>query len=419
MKTMEYNQFGTLSDYKAERKKVIDTVKALRTKATGKVTTWKKAAEWHMKYSYLNGEKVLTLTITLSPTGCDWAKTGGCTMCGCYNCADFRKSIVENAQFHIAQFASAISNPEIWETAKKENCPITWIRINQEGNYTNPNEMNLYAQETILRLASRIKNVKRITIESRPQYITEDTISIFKKISSESDVELEIGMGLEAVNDVIRGVCVNKFGTKADFNNAVSLLNDNGIKPLAYILVKPPFLTEREAIIEAVSTACFATEIGFKRISFEPMTIQPYTLIDALYQKGYYKLPWLWSIIEIARQCEALNVADFGIGGVGFYPVPKSFSHNYCESEINCNERIVEAIIKFNKTHSVLCFDRLECQCHEKWQNEISVTCNEPLKERINHQLASVNNALESYSPTLLGGDCIVKNKTIIAGDSQ
>lgn len=416
---MKFNQFGNLSDYKSERKRIIEIVKALRTKATGKVTTWQKAAEWHMKYSYLNGEKVLALTITLSPTGCDWAQMGGCTMCGSYNCADLRKSIVENAQFHIAQFASAISNPEIWETAKRENCPISWIRIYQEGNYTNPNEMNLFAQETILRLASRIKGIKRISVETRPQYITTDTLNIFKKVISASDVELEIGMGLEAVNDVVRGVCVNKYGTKDDFIKAVSLLNENGIKPLAYIIVKPVFLTEREAIIEAVSTAKFATEIGFKRISFEPMTIQPYTLVDALYQSGNYKLPWLWSMIEIAKQCKDLSVADFGIGGVGFYPVPKSFSHNYCESELNCNDRIVDAIIEFNKTHSVLCFDGLECECYEKWQNEILVTYNEPLKNRINRQLASISNKLDSYSPTLAKGNCIVKDKTIIAGDSQ
>lgn len=416
---MEINQFGNIANYTAERKKVIEIVKTLRSKAIGKVTTWQKAAEWHMKYSCLNGEKVLALTITLSPTGCDWAQMGGCTMCGCYNCADTRKNLVESAQFHIAQFASAISNPEIWETAKKEKNPITWLRIYQEGNYTNPNELNLFAQETILRLASRIKGIRRISIESRPQYITTETINIYKNIFSNSDVELEIGMGLEAVNDVVRGVCVNKYGNKEDFIKAVSLLNDNDFKPLAYILVKPPFLTEKEAIVEAVSTAKFATDIGFKRISFEPMTIQPYTLVDALYQSGYYKLPWLWSVIEIAKQCKASNVADFGIGGVGFYPVPKSFSHNYCENESTCNDRVVAAIIEFNKTHNISCFDGLECECYEKWQKECSIINDEPLKNRISQQLAAISNKLNSYSPTLVTGNCTVKNKTIIAGDSQ
>ena len=372
-----------------------------------------------MKYSCLNGEMVLTLTITLSPSGCDWAKMGGCTMCGSYNCADLREKNVENAQFHIAQFASAISNPEIWKTTKKENRPISWIRINQEGNFTNPNEMNLFAQETILRLASRIKGIKRVTIESRPQYITADAINTYKNIFFDSDVELEIGMGLEAINDVVRGVCVNKYGTKDDFIKAVSLLNDNDIKPLAYIIVKPPFLTEQEAIVEAVSTAQFATGIGFKRISFEPMTLQPYTLVDALYQSGYYKLPWLWSVIEIAKQCNDLGIVDFGIGGVGFYPVPKSFSHNYCENEVDCNDRVVGTIIKFNKTHSISCFDGLECECFEKWQNELSIINNESLKNKINMQLASIDNKIDSYSPTLVGESCIVKNKTIIAGDSQ
>ena len=37
-------------------------------------------------------------------------------------------------------------------------------------------------------------------------------------------------------------------------------------------------------IDEAVSTAEFATDIGFKRISFEPMSIHAYSLVDALFQ---------------------------------------------------------------------------------------------------------------------------------------
>ena len=46
---------------------------------------------------------------------------------------------------------------------------------------------------------------------------------------------------------------------------------------IAYVILKPPFLSEQEAITEAISTIGFANEIGFERISLEPMTIHGYT----------------------------------------------------------------------------------------------------------------------------------------------
>ena len=215
------NNFGEIKDYLAEHKEIIRLAKELRSKKENQQTDWRDAAEWHMKYSYLNGKKSLALTITLSPVGCQWARKGGCTMCGEFEGADRRPRILKNAQFHIAQFTRAISNPEIWETAKKENCPITWLRIFQEGNFTNPNEMNLSAQETILRMATHIQGIKRITIEARPQYVTKESVAMLSNIFKDSNVELEIGMGVEAVNDIVRNVCINKGDSREDFIRAV------------------------------------------------------------------------------------------------------------------------------------------------------------------------------------------------------
>ncbi len=418
------NDFGDIKEYSTEHKEIIRLATALRLKKENQQTDWKDAAEWHMKYSYLNGKKSLALTITLSPVGCQWARKGGCTMCGEFEGADRRPKILKNAQFHIAQFASAISNPEIWETAKKEKCPITWLRIFQEGNFTNIDEMNLSAQETILRMATHIQGIKRITIESRPQYITNSSVEMLSNVFKDSNVELEIGMGVEAVNDVVRNVCINKGDTREVFEKAVKLLNNNNILPLAYIIVKPPFLTEREAIIEAISTAQFATDIGFKRISFEPMSIHAYSLVDALFQNGLYKVPWLWSVVEIAKQCSKLGVVDFGIGGIGFYPLPTTFAHNYCLEttlETDCNDDVIQAIIDFNKTHDITYLENLsQCErCYSTWQKECKII-EKPLKERIDEQLEKVGSAISTYKPQRSKTEGIeIKIKTLIASGAQ
>ena len=414
---MKELDFGKKTDYNIELARIVDSVKKLRNLKAGKYTLWNEAAEWHMKYSNLRGVSSLTLTITLSPTGCDWARQGGCTMCGEFEGAFKKNDLLHNPQFHIAQFVSAVSNSKVWETSKSENKSISWIRINQEGNYTNPHEMNIEAQDKILQLAIRLKGVKRVTIESRPQYLSEKVVSHLAEIFRDSNVELEIGMGLEAENDVIRNICINKQGTKQQFIDTVNLLKRYNILPLAYIILKPPFLTEQEAIDEAVATAHFAAKIGFSRISFEPMSIHQYTLVDLLKETGDYSPPWLWSVIEVAKRCSDIS-SIFGIGGVGYYPIPSEYTHNFCTEKKDCNKRIIEAIKEYNTSRSISVFKNIDCSCKGYWLQEcLKEDC--ALKDRINRQLDNVDRIIDNYSPAPIPINSLVRRQRIIAGNSQ
>ena len=414
------NNFGRVSDYSNEILRIVKNVKQLRNIKKGKSTNWEDAAEWHMKYSNLNGESVLALTITLSPTGCEWARKGGCTMCGEFEGSEKRENLINNPEFHIAQFASAIGKPEIWKTAHEEGKPISWLRINQEGNFTNPNEVNKKAQEKILRLATRINGIKRITIESRPQYLDQQTLEFLSEIFDGSGVELEIGMGIEAENEVVRNVCINKQGTNKVFVNTAKILKNYNILSLAYILLKPPFLTEQEAIDEAVAAAHFAAEVGFSRISFEPMSIHPYSLVDALTQTGDYKLPWLWSVVEVAKRCSDI-AKIFGIGGIGYYPIPKKFSQNQCpDNEDVCGKNFADAIIEYNRSRDVRVFDSLSCNCKNVWENECR-QADKSLKERIEDQLTHVESILLNYpiqNEREVSG-MTIRNRRILATGSQ
>ena len=412
----EKDIFGEVHEYKSELKRIISILKELRQKKSGAFTDWEDAAEWHIKYSNLHGISSLALTITLSPTGCEWAKHGGCTMCGEFEGSYKRQDLLNDPRFHIAQFVAAVTNPLVWETAQKEGVPISWIRINQEGNYTNKNEMHIEAQELILRLAMNIKGVKRITIESRPQYLDEPTVKFLHNIFQNSDVELEIGMGIEAKNSVIRNVCINKRGSDNQFIESAKLLKKYNIHPLAYVILKPPFLTEHEAIEEAVNTAHFAADIGFERISFEPMSIHQYTLVDLLKEAGVYKAPWLWSVVEVTRRCQDI-ASIFGIGGVGYYPIPSEYAHNYC-SEKDCNSKVIEAIKSYNITRDVRVFDSLGCKCKDRWEKECR-TSDEAFKERLVHQLDLAEKVLKTYSPPRLSQDVFIRDLRIISGGSQ
>lgn len=334
-------------------------------------------------------------------------------MCGEFEGAYKRKDLLRNPQFHIAQFASAIGDPRVWQTAKTEGKPVSWLRINQEGNFTNPREMSPEAQEKVLRLAMRIEGVKRITIESRPQYITQTAVSSLAEWFSGSDVELEVGMGLETEDEVVRNVCINKKGTNGQFSAAIQLLRDNGILSLAYVLLKPPFLTEIEAIDEATAAAHFAHQIGFSRISLEPMSVHPYSLVDVLTRTGDYKVPYLWSVAQVVQNCAAVS-SSLGVGGIGYYPVPREYSNNHCPDEENCTRAFNEAIVEYNHSRRVSVFGKLACQCRHAWEDECSSDA-PPLRQRIHEQLTRAEELIPAYSAGQTQASTATRNQRLLA----
>jgi radical SAM enzyme (TIGR01210 family) len=410
-------EFGEPTDYSSELKRIVKAVKSLRNMKSGKTTVWQEAAECHMKYSNLHGNAALSLTVTLSPTGCDWARRGGCTMCGEFEGSLKRPDLLANPEFHIAQFAAAVTDPRVAAIVEREGVPVSWLRIYQEGNYTNIHEMSIQAQRVILRLALQLRGVRRVTIESRPEYVTPEAIHFLSEIFDGSGVELEVGMGLEAKDRVVRNVCINKQGGNEEFARAARLLKDSGFSSLAYVLLKPPFLTELEAIEEAVETSHFAADIGFDRISFEPMSIHNYTLVDALSRSGDYAPPWLWSVVEVAKRCA--DIADiFGIGGVGYYPIPATYCANRCENDPDCSEAFGAAIMDYNRSRDVRVFDRLACDCHSAWEAELREVP-DSLHERMSQQLGRAERLIPNYAVDSTVGDMRLRNQRVLMSYSQ
>ena len=340
--------------------------------------SWKEPADFLIKKESFKGKVVDAINITLTPTGCEWAKTGGCTMCGEWSGSNLGEKV--DAKYHIAQFSTAVAN-----ILSKGKYP--WIRIYQEGSYTNLKEVDGSAQKVILRLASSLKGVERITIEGMARYIDKDVITLLKD-SMVKPVELEVGIGFEAQDDVIRMVCVNKGQTIEQFKKAVSLLKTNGIKTLAYVLLKPTFLTEKEAIDEAIKTIKKAFEIGFDRVSLEPLSIHQWSLLEALYANGLYQTPWLWSIIEVIKSTHHLG--EIRIGGVEYYPRPEVVANNHHSDNSVCSISILEAIKKYNYLRNIDIFNDLNCHCKKEWQKELKKSY-PPLKERIDSYLSKIS----------------------------
>jgi len=402
--------FGSLSDYSKQIRDIKKAAKRLRNLRPKVNSSWQEPADWVVKDSNMHGKPAVTLTITLMPTGCEWAKSGGCTMCGEFEGSTKGETVP--GDFHVAQFASAISKYAV-------KYKPAWLRIYQEGNYMNEKEIENSAQSIILRLSSMLKGIERITIESMAKYITQARAAHLKSII-DSDVEIEVGMGFEAQNDIVRNVCVNKGESLRVFRNAVKSLKRSGIRSVAYVLLKPPFLSESEAIKEAIATIKIANEIGFDAISLEPVSIHAFTLVHALNIVGCYEVPWLWSIIEVAKHVR--DVSDFRIGGVGFYPRPIGLAENKdCNRKKDCDEETWNAIREYGRYRDLNIFNALECDCKNKWEKVCAESIETPLKQRIDQQLNQLN--FSKYSD-IINGDRLKRqpvagHTTAVAGGTQ
>ena len=92
--------------------------------------------------------------------------------------------------------------------------------------------------------------------------------------------------------------------TLNDFSKAVRFLAKNGIRSRAFILLRPPFLSESEGIFWANKSIDYAFEVGVQCCTVIPVRAGNGAM-DILMKKGDFSLPMLSSLER---------VLEYGIG---------------------------------------------------------------------------------------------------------
>jgi len=109
----------------------------------------------------------------------------------------------------------------------------------------------------IPRIAELLENFSTVTVESHPRLVDERCLA-FKDLLQPS---LHVAMGLETVHPRVLRL-LNKRMTLKDFERAAAFLVKNNITVRAFILLRPPFLTESEGIKWAKRSIDFAFQSG-------------------------------------------------------------------------------------------------------------------------------------------------------------
>jgi hypothetical protein len=272
------------------------------------------------------------------------------------------------------------------------------------GSFLNEKEIPAEARRYIFKKVNSDPHIKRFTIEARVEHVTNEILEEIQTLLP--DTIVEIGVGLESSNPLVRNVILNKGTSSKDYIQLKEKFQGrSNIKLLNYVLIKPPFLTEAEAIADAVSTIRFAWEIGAETVYLEPVSIQDFTIVYWLWKHGYYRTPWIWSVFEIIKQTYHLGI-QLRIGGFEFFPLPHAFVSN-CPA---CNRIMMEKIKTFNRTYDLRVLQDLTCpdNCHLQWKESLMDKLEPDLLSRINRILDAGDFTIESEVSSAAGVEVVL-----------
>ncbi len=282
------------------------------------------------------------------------APIGGCTMCGYINDCAAEPHLIQ-AKDLIHQFMSAL--------ARFEDKEFKMVKIFTSGSFFDNGEVTLEAREKIVRTLNE-RNIKNLIIESRPEFIN---AKILDEMTSGFNGRLQIAIGLESCNDDILKYCINKGFYFEDYRAAVELSKDYGLSIKTYLLLKPPLLSERDAIFDVVnSIRTLAKNDMTDVISINPVNIQKFTVVEHLYTRLDYRPPWLWSVIKalvlghkiISTSNKNIRLLSSPTGGG-----TNRGAHN-C---FGCDKLVLDKISKFSMDNDTGVFHDLECNCKDNW----------------------------------------------------
>jgi radical SAM enzyme (TIGR01210 family) len=232
----------------------------------------------------------------------------------------------------------AILNQIKWALSKMPK--VKHLKLYNSGSFF---DKKAIPEEDYEKIASLLSYFETIIVESHPKFINKRCLHFNNLLKA----KLEVAIGLETVHpEVIKKL--NKQMTLDDFKNSVAFLSKNNIKSRAFILLRPPFLSENEGVYWAKKSIDFAFETGIESCTIIPVRAGNGAM-DFLQEKGDFSVPTIQSLE---------NVLEYGVNqnkGNIFADVWDLQLFSNCDTclnerieritNININQRVIEKVI--------------------------------------------------------------------------
>ena len=292
-----------------------------------------------------------TLTIILKSGGCSWNR---CLMCSYRHERYVGLSKEELAgrlirQLRFVADAIPIKDVEI-------------VKLYTSGSFFDPDEV----PHAVLEEAGALFRGKIIIAETRPEYVNEDILEDFiARIDDGTNAKpLYVAIGLETTNDRIREKSIDKGFSSEDFNQAVRAARNAGVGIKAYLLMKPLFLTEKEAVSDMKQSLTDLSGV-VDIVSMNTCSVQRGTDMERYWKQGAYRPPYLWSVADVLATAPMEVLCDPLGGG------QSRGAHNCGE----CDRDIIDAIKFYSLSGDrsvITAVSNQECPCREEWELVLS-----------------------------------------------
>tara|TARA_Y100000768_G_scaffold378080_1_gene352076 strand:+ start:1125 stop:2291 length:1167 start_codon:yes stop_codon:yes gene_type:complete len=306
-----------------------------------------------------DGTPCSAVTVILRTKGCHWWWSSGCTFCGYFN--DTRDDVT-NDDLH-SQWQYAL---EKFDDFKDH----AMVKVYTSGSLLEDREIPVEFQQTVLSDCQRLG--KELIVESRCEQLSDKKLAWAKQFNQ----SFAVAIGLEAYDDEVLRFHVNKgFSTKA-WDRAVVNLKKHDIRIKTYLMFKPPFMSEADALNHGVK---WIEDVAHRsdEISVNPMNIQRGTIIDRLHRNNEYRPPWLWSLVEMIRRAHPTIHPEGGKNG-DKDQVCRLIIHPTAGGKIrgahncgSCDSEVVAAIERYAVSGDLEEFTGLTCSCEAAWREEL------------------------------------------------
>jgi archaeosine synthase beta-subunit len=190
-------------------------------------------------------------------------------------------------------------------------------------------------EEDYPRIAALVSHFDTVIVESHPKLIGERSLRFRDMLKP----ELHVALGLETANEDLL-LKLNKKMTLRDFKDSVSFLTLHDIPSRAFILLRPPFLTEEEGVYWAERSLDFAFRAGIECCTVIPVR-EGNGAMEKLMKLGFFSRPDISSLE---------TVLEYGIGlkaGRVFADVWDLKLFSGCD---RCLDLRIERLIEMNLT---------------------------------------------------------------------
>ena len=301
-------------------------------------------------------------------SGCQWDARGSCTMCNYGQGPNRTEDEIVEA---VRQGLAAI------------DVDVRELVVSPSGSMLDPLEVPINARRRIYTLINDFPAPK-FTFETRAETVNGEAIKEF--VESIPGKQLGVEIGLESSNGWIQRFCVNKGSHPKQFIEASRILTSNNINVYANISLGTAFLNPGESIKDALDSTRWALTNGADIAVLFPIHVKPYTLLAWLYQKGLYRPPSLWSLVEVLYQLGPELMSRTEISWYrNYYNDPSKViaSPTTCN---RCQEEVLGLLDEYRNFQSPSVINQLrgiQCECKDAWKEEINNSPTLPLPYRV------------------------------------